>query len=55
MSGGKLARLTEVLSCSAAEVIRHRIAQATPEDVPEGWRIVMEESQQYPPKEGLPS
>jgi predicted transcriptional regulator len=34
----KLNTLTRIFDCSAAEVVRHLIAQATPEDFPQSWR-----------------
>jgi predicted transcriptional regulator len=35
----KLHTLTRTFDRSAAEVLRHRIAQATPEDFPQSWRL----------------
>jgi predicted transcriptional regulator len=35
----KLNTLTRIFDCSAAEVVRHLIAQATPEDFPQSWRL----------------
>jgi predicted transcriptional regulator len=35
----KLDTLTRTFGCSAAEVLRHLVAQATPEDFPQSWRL----------------
>jgi predicted transcriptional regulator len=35
----KLDTLTQTFDCSAAEVLRHLIAQATPQDFPQSWRL----------------
>jgi len=38
-TSNKLAILTRTFDRPAAEVIRHLIAQATPEDFPQSWRL----------------
>jgi hypothetical protein len=39
----KLETLTQTFQCSAAEVIRQLIAQATPEDFPQSWHLALDE------------
>jgi predicted transcriptional regulator len=52
VTSSKLATLTQTFHRSAAEVIRQRIAQATPKDFPPSWQLAMDEQRQQETQAG---